>query len=563
MGGRTVRSHWAGWVAAWSFAIATIGGAAAAPPAGPERLTLDEARRLVAGPETRKRATTSLGFTNNGELIHAHELPANGPGYALMGHVRGRRTHFGTDELIAAIRNAAAQVARAFPGSRLAIGNLGFRSGEKIPWSVSHQAGRDADLGMYARTTSGAPVNGLPFVAFGRDGTARWKGQTVVFDTERNLALVRALVEAPGSRVQYLFVARWLKDRLLAEAARQKISSQLIARLGEVMHQPSDSSPHDDHFHLRLFCTIEDRLFGCQDRGPRRGWVEMGDAELAAHIERLGRVLQLDGQSKLARAAIRRLEALRHPDAAPPLLLALGRREADVRKAALQALATTGNAEVAALLLEALPTLGDARAVKETLEVVARMADATLVDRVIAIGKAPKAVLKPALATKSGRGATPAEVAVQQFVVRVLARHAPGPRADIIDLLVNLSRHSDRGVRVAAHDALRLLTCRVGARPADWERPAARTAVTDIAGFSDALRAWDKRLPKPLASRRAVTHLVRATDHRDLAIRVCATRALTLVTGHDVDPFARAPARHRRHWENWWRDNRGQSQLPE
>ena len=32
--------------------------------------------------------------------------------------------------------------------------------------------------------------------------------------------------------------------------------------------QPSDSSPHDDHFHVRLYCAPDDLPYGCADRPP-------------------------------------------------------------------------------------------------------------------------------------------------------------------------------------------------------------------------------------------------------------------------------------------------------
>jgi hypothetical protein len=38
------------------------------------------------------------------------------------------------------------------------------------------------------------------------------------------------------------------------------------------LHQPGDSAPHDDHLHLRIYCSQNDRPLGCVDRGPVRWW---------------------------------------------------------------------------------------------------------------------------------------------------------------------------------------------------------------------------------------------------------------------------------------------------
>jgi len=239
--------------------------ALAAPP------TEREAKALLASP----RGSTSLGRTSDGGLENPAELPKRGKGYALLSMVVPRKTNFGTTELIEVIERAAAKVAERFPGSVLGVGNLGFADGKKIPWSVSHQAGRDGDLGMYATLPDGSPWEAkrggpMPFFDFGEDLTARAQGAVVRFDVKRNLALVQALVEDPEARVQYIFVASWLKRALLEEGRRQGVSAQTLGRLGEVMHQPTDSNPHADHYHLRLFCTIEDRTYGCIDRAPPR-----------------------------------------------------------------------------------------------------------------------------------------------------------------------------------------------------------------------------------------------------------------------------------------------------
>ncbi|MEO8214535.1 MAG: hypothetical protein ABI560_15140, partial [Myxococcales bacterium] len=39
-----------------------------------------------------------------------------------------------------------------------------------------------------------------------------------------------------------------------------------------IIRQPSDSEPHDDHMHVRIYCDPNDRALGCSDHGPVRWW---------------------------------------------------------------------------------------------------------------------------------------------------------------------------------------------------------------------------------------------------------------------------------------------------
>ncbi len=542
-----------------AFLVAVLIAIPGVVHAEPLPMSLTEARALVTPPE-RRAGTTSLGFTNAGGLVNPVALPTSGEGYAVMSHIRGRGTNHGTEELIAAIRAAAREVRAVYPGSVLAIGNLGFASGEKIPWSVSHQAGRDADLGFYAVDARGRPADPLSFVRFDARGEAVWRGAPVRFDVGRNLALVRALVEAPETRVQYLFVARWLKALLLEEATRQKLPAALVARLDAVLHQPSDSSPHDDHFHLRLFCTVDDRLLGCQDRGPRRDWVAMGDDAVATHVERLGRVLRLKGQARLARAAIERLHAMRDPGATVHLLYALDRPEAAVRKAALAALGASGGSEAAAALVARAADAGDLAWHAALLDTAARIANEENLGLALRLAAEPDTAIGPRLAKKKAT-ATKARRAVLAWVIAVLGAHGRAS-AESVPSLARVAASRDRTTAAAAAAALAGLTCRfdlsaraLSALPGGASRP-------DLAALAAGLRARDRRLPPDLRRRAAVDRLLRLLGHRDGRVRACASGALTRVTGHEADPRLRPPDRHRRHWTVWWRDHAREVGLP-
>jgi penicillin-insensitive murein endopeptidase len=75
--------------------------------------------------------------------------------------------------------------------------------------------------------------------------------------------------------VQWNFMQRSLAAALLAQAAAQGDDPALVARAAFIIRQPTDSEPHDDHMHVRLYCSPDDRRLGCADRGPVRWWKKM------------------------------------------------------------------------------------------------------------------------------------------------------------------------------------------------------------------------------------------------------------------------------------------------
>ena len=64
------------------------------------------------------------------------------------------------------------------------------------------------------------------------------------------------------------------------------------------MVRPKNSSPHADHFHIRIFCTDGDLEFGCKDYGPEWAWVKEARAVDQAMLEsRVDRIMR--GEMKL------------------------------------------------------------------------------------------------------------------------------------------------------------------------------------------------------------------------------------------------------------------------
>jgi penicillin-insensitive murein DD-endopeptidase len=227
----------------------------------------------------------SGGWHASGALRHPDALRVAGDGYVVPLPWRERHSNFGSDELVRMVVRAGRAVARAYPGSIAGVGDLSRRSGGGSVEHKSHQSGRDVDIFYYAVNASGrseAP-RGVMFHydRSGRavrwsppQGTARPTAQVpdVRFDIRRNWQLVRALLLDPEVEVQWIFVQRDLAARIIQYGAVEGEDPALMARAAQIVRQPSDSEPHDDHMHVRIYCDATDRGMGCADHGPVRWW---------------------------------------------------------------------------------------------------------------------------------------------------------------------------------------------------------------------------------------------------------------------------------------------------
>jgi penicillin-insensitive murein endopeptidase len=227
----------------------------------------------------------SGGWHANGFLRHPAVLASVGDGYVIPAPWSRRQSNFGSDELVTSIVRAARIVVRAHPGSIAAVGDLSRRGGGGSVEHKSHQNGRDVDIFYYGVTASGrAEPPGNVMMHYDRSGRAvRWspaQGTTaprvpvpdVRFDTRRNWQFVRALLRDPEVEVQWIFVQRDLAARLIQQGVVDGDDPALLARASQIVRQPSDSEPHDDHMHVRVYCDPDDRRLGCDDHGPVRWW---------------------------------------------------------------------------------------------------------------------------------------------------------------------------------------------------------------------------------------------------------------------------------------------------
>jgi hypothetical protein len=215
----------------------------------------------------------------------------------------------------------------------LVVGNLSRRKGGDITSSVSHNSGRDVDLAFYTvrkNGTSVMPGRYYHYDSLGRAGALR-------FDIVRNWELVRALLLDKSIQVQHLFIYQPLADLLIDYANSSTEPRWLVERAKVVLKQPMNSSPHDDHFHVRLYCSRDDRLLGCLNTGPIHGWIDDYSDEVTRFSQRLAKEFT-NNDIDVAVSAIKRVGIIRGEAAIEALAKALNDPRTEVRREATTAL---------------------------------------------------------------------------------------------------------------------------------------------------------------------------------------------------------------------------------
>jgi penicillin-insensitive murein DD-endopeptidase len=205
----------------------------------------------------------SLGYTNSGRLVGG-KVFRDTPFMSRVQVHRKSKVSWALPNLLAVLSRAARTVARKFPGSVLDIGELSRKDGGRITSHLSHQSGRDADIGFYLTDLEGSPLRAPRFLRCDARGDGR-DDPTIRFDDQRNWEFVRALLEDPNEEVRQIFIYAPLRARLLAYAAKVKAPRKLRAKAAAAMMQPVNALPHDDHFHVRISCPLDQLERGCAD----------------------------------------------------------------------------------------------------------------------------------------------------------------------------------------------------------------------------------------------------------------------------------------------------------
>ena len=222
------------------------------PRVNPRRLQIGDTINVYKdGPET---ASSAVGKVSRGKLVNGEKLPA-GPGY----YRRSPRYSWGTNETITELLRVIAEVKHKHPDAHdLVLEHLSRKTGGHLKPHVSHQSGRDVDMGLY-------------FEDQPREGPKRFlSGDKHPLDYEKTWTLLTALVgtNERNTRVRYIFldyavqklIVDWAKknkkkrpsDRLLKYMFQYPRSRRAIR--GKIRHVES----HRGHLHVRFKCPPGD-----------------------------------------------------------------------------------------------------------------------------------------------------------------------------------------------------------------------------------------------------------------------------------------------------------------
>ena len=525
-------------------------GLATAPRAAQQAMVKRGRERLFPYlPDEPKGRSLSVGTAQDGFIVSARPLPLPGDHYAVLPRQLSRKLLYGTQELIGAIVSASDAVAAASPGAVLGVGNIGRREGGDIPYSVSHNAGRDADLAFYATDPRGRPVLLPDLVRFDGSGRSRDFDGFYRFDVARNWLLVRALATDPQVQMEYLFISDPLRALLLGHARQLGEPPEVVQRAASMLMQPGRDIPHDDHLHIRIYCGRADRGAGCENRSRILPGVETFDGIREGRLKQAA--LFAHGKAPEVRVAgLERIAWLGGEEQAPAVLAALSDPVARVREAAVFAAAALAPPRVASLLADRMESEQDPRVQRAILLALGQVA-----------GPSAEAILSSALARRSV-----VQLSGKEADLRLVALEGIG-RAHALSVLPQVAalvEGEDLPLALSAESTLRLLllwqpeeadgdgAAARADRAARWRARTEQTAKSDWLSLRKIGLAARGAEPSGTAQGYA-TSLAPLAGDRDVAVRRAAQEELGRVTGNAAESWRWGRDQAANYWVKWVR----------
>ena len=236
----------------------------------------------------------SIGKPSAGLLFNAVPMPA-GDAWSLVDPSHA----FGTGETVGYLETAISRVAKDFAGSpKLMIGHISAKGGGYLKPHLSHQSGRDVDIGYY-------------YVS-GSHWYQRANAQNL--DQDRTWALVRALVTQTD--IEMLLIDRSIQDLLIEHAEKigeDKDWVRLVFRgKGGMPPIVRHVRGHATHLHARFYNPIATETGRrCYSFLVQRGLVKPG-AAYVMHLAKKGETLaELAKRYGTTVRAIRRANGLK------------------------------------------------------------------------------------------------------------------------------------------------------------------------------------------------------------------------------------------------------------
>ena len=248
-----------------------------AEPSDDELEKIARMPRSVSPSDLEPNPSVSVGYPNRGLLRFGIRIN-DGKDYRVK--VGSENARHGTGELVRLIESAAQEVAFRYPRAQLTVGDISRPGGGRFRPHVSHQSGRDVDIGFYLLDRRSTPVNEHLFVRLNNKGMGIQWGSLYKFDAARNWALIESLLSQPTTDVQHIFVSNTVKRLLLRQAVKEGANPEVLMRATRVITQPHHGAPHRSHFHIRIYCADDDRPI-CKDRPPFYAWRQQAEDAVA------------------------------------------------------------------------------------------------------------------------------------------------------------------------------------------------------------------------------------------------------------------------------------------
>lgn len=480
-------------------------------------------------------ASVSVGTTSNGYLVNGAPL-LESHALRIVAEHRGRALHHGTRELVAALEHTANALYEA-TGTQLWVGNLSYAGGGNIEYSVSHNSGRDADVAYCYRDRAGARVDPVDYVRV--YGTTSHDGELRI-DIERMWIVTKALLTNPHAQVQYMFVSPDIEQQILEHALAIREPLLLRVKAEETLHQAH--TPHNDHMHVRLYCTSRDVAGGCEDTGVVHPWIDTFES---ARQERLAHATGglVDADPDNRRRALLRLLLLQPHQHRRAIRTALRDPSPIVRRATALAVGALGDEALSPWLRATYHTEADTT-VKQAI-----------IDGVADLGGYEGAVfIRNVISALDDNVLLPAAVEASERLRRL----------EPVPALVKTLRSDDAQLRRRAAHALRMITAHdVGV---DWTSDDAATRQHGVArwtAWTERYKGWQRSKWLTAAFQRAgyqVQHLVRQSGwelvraldgphHRAINAQLQLERLFKHDTPKGVSNMCQ-------HWRDWLTNNR-------
>jgi penicillin-insensitive murein endopeptidase len=249
-------------------------------------------------PVPKDPGTQSVGVTSHGRLYNPSQIPITGETFRVRKSNQNRHTNYANQSLVDVLQYAADKVHEKDPTAVLYTGDAAAEKGGQLSSHKSHQSGLDADISLYTRDSEGKLKPDGEFFKFNASGKT-YDGKYTL-DADLSWVFVEALLTSPHAQIQYLFIYNPLKQLILDAGRRANADPKIIERASFVMQQPGDSTPHAEHFHIRIYCPAKDIVDGCMVSSIIWPWVENIKPTSLSHVasyasDKSGLVWSVDG----------------------------------------------------------------------------------------------------------------------------------------------------------------------------------------------------------------------------------------------------------------------------